>query len=165
MFGLYNSEEITTLALFVLIQYRRVTDKQTDGWTRRSCKDHTMHSIMWVKIWLQSINGYWRMETSRKDIVSYAQTHGRIDRQRHAKHIASDNLLCRQWKHKTLTVTLMIMHDTGRGEHADEQNLYCVHSSYQRNACPHLPCYQYLPCYQHMACLHLPCYHFCPLCH
>jgi len=31
MFGLYDGEEIMTLAFFVLIQYRSVTDGQTDG--------------------------------------------------------------------------------------------------------------------------------------
>ena len=30
MFRLSNGEEITTLAFFVLIQYRSVTDRQTD---------------------------------------------------------------------------------------------------------------------------------------
>jgi len=37
--GLSDSEEIMTLAFFVLIQYRRVTDKRTDGLTRCSRKD------------------------------------------------------------------------------------------------------------------------------
>jgi len=31
MFGLSDGEEIMTLAFFVLIQYRSVTDGQTDG--------------------------------------------------------------------------------------------------------------------------------------
>jgi len=31
MFGLSDGEEIMTLTLFVLIQYRRVTDGRTDG--------------------------------------------------------------------------------------------------------------------------------------
>ena len=33
MFRLSDGEEIMTLALFVLIQYRSVTDRQTDGQT------------------------------------------------------------------------------------------------------------------------------------
>jgi len=33
MFGLSDGEEIITLALFVLIQYRHVTDGRTDGQT------------------------------------------------------------------------------------------------------------------------------------
>ena len=33
MFGLSNGEEIMTLAFFVLIQYRSVTDRRTDGQT------------------------------------------------------------------------------------------------------------------------------------
>jgi len=33
MFGLSDGEEIMTLAFFVLIQYRSVTDGQTDGQT------------------------------------------------------------------------------------------------------------------------------------
>jgi len=31
MVGLLDSEEIMTLAFFVLTQYRRVTDRRTDG--------------------------------------------------------------------------------------------------------------------------------------
>jgi len=37
--GLPASEEIMMLAFFVLTQYRRVTDRQTDGQTRCCCKD------------------------------------------------------------------------------------------------------------------------------
>ena len=37
--GLPGGEEIMTLALFVLTQYRRVTDRQTDGQTRCCRKD------------------------------------------------------------------------------------------------------------------------------
>jgi len=37
--GLVDSEVIMTLAFFVLIQYRRATDGQTDGETRCSRKD------------------------------------------------------------------------------------------------------------------------------
>jgi len=33
MFRLSDSEEIMTLAFFVLIQYRSLTDGQTDRWT------------------------------------------------------------------------------------------------------------------------------------
>ena len=33
MFGLSDAEEIMTLAFIVLIQYRSVTDRQTDGQT------------------------------------------------------------------------------------------------------------------------------------
>jgi len=37
--GLPDGEEIMTLAFFVLTQYRRVTNGQTDGQTRCSRKD------------------------------------------------------------------------------------------------------------------------------
>jgi len=37
--GLVDSEEIMTLAFFVLIQYQRVTDGQTDRQTRCSRRD------------------------------------------------------------------------------------------------------------------------------
>jgi len=54
MFGLYDGEEMMTLAVFTLIQYRRVSDGRTDGqtdrWTRRFPKDCAMHSVARVKI-------------------------------------------------------------------------------------------------------------------
>ena len=36
--GLPGSEEIMTLAFFVLTQYRRVTDGRTDRWTDRQTR-------------------------------------------------------------------------------------------------------------------------------
>jgi len=47
--GLPDGEEIMTLAFFILIQYRRVTDRQTDGRTRCSRKDLRWHSVARVK--------------------------------------------------------------------------------------------------------------------
>ena len=48
MFGLYDGEEITT-ALFVLIQYYSVTDRQTDGRTdRHLC--YSSHTLVGVSV-------------------------------------------------------------------------------------------------------------------
>jgi len=47
--GLPDGEEIMTLAFFVLTQYRRVTDRQTDGRTRCCRKDPRYHSVARVK--------------------------------------------------------------------------------------------------------------------
>jgi len=38
--GLPDGEEIMTLAFFVLTQYRRVMDRQTDGQTDRQTRCH-----------------------------------------------------------------------------------------------------------------------------
>jgi len=64
MFGLSEGEEIMTLALFILIQYRRVTDRQTDGQTCRCRKDRAMHSVARVKI-----DGWWRQLHARADML------------------------------------------------------------------------------------------------
>jgi len=47
--GVPDGEEITTLAFFVLTQYRLVTDRQTDGQTSCSCKDPRSHSVARIK--------------------------------------------------------------------------------------------------------------------
>ena len=51
--GLLEGEEITTLAFFVLIQYRRVTDRRTDrrtdGQTRCCRKDPRYNSVTRIK--------------------------------------------------------------------------------------------------------------------
>ena len=44
-----DSEEIMTLTFFVLMQYRRVTDRKADGRTRCSRKDLRWHSVARVK--------------------------------------------------------------------------------------------------------------------
>ena len=51
MIGLSDCEEIMTLALFVLIQYQSVTDRQTDGQTDRHSYDgNTSACIAWYAI-------------------------------------------------------------------------------------------------------------------
>jgi len=44
-----DNKEIMTLAFFVLTQYRRVPDRQTDGQTRCCRKDPRQHSVARVK--------------------------------------------------------------------------------------------------------------------
>ena len=48
--GLPDGEEIMTLAFFVLAQYRRVTDGQTDGQTRCDPYYPRYYSVARVKI-------------------------------------------------------------------------------------------------------------------
>ena len=46
MFGLSDGEEIMTLAFFVLIQYRSVTDRQTDRRTSLLWLYRRLHSLL-----------------------------------------------------------------------------------------------------------------------